>query len=601
MPVQVDDVTQASDRVAAPTETVTFNAGAKASSTGVNALDKSPILNLTGDKVGSYWGHTKNLIYEVADMSKVGTLTETATSAAVVITDADNNLELLFEIASGNRRYILKAIDSDGSVLYGWIGGVAASGNAYTIDIHNAVTSGAQSWVGTLADFDNTDIGKIEVYSYQSSFTWVTGTVLTTEVAAPSEEILDSPLKTKEYFDSLSAGEYGVNYRTGAIYFKKATTGTSDTCDYNTMASSSVTISESGGSATLVDDSAFTVASSAVTPVGYFADETAPDSVDEGDIGAARMTLDRKQLTASEQILGTATYTEATTYGSVLGVVRNDALAALADTDNEIAPLQVGATGALFVQGAYAEDAAHSSGDYGHQIFAVRNDAGTSLVDTDGDYAPLMVNASGMLNINFDQLRDTAPDVNLGAASAGTLRVALATDSAGMFAEDTAHTTADVGAQVLAVRNDTLASLCDTDGDYTPLQVGAAGALYVDLATKLDATNDSISTQPVEPSNINTSAAATSLVIKASAGTIYEIRGHNDNAAAQYIQVHDASSLPADTAVPEDSFIVAANSNFSISYPQGKSCATGIVVTNSSTLATKTIGGADCWFSAEYI
>jgi len=121
------------------------------------------------------------------------------------------------------------------------------------------------------------------------------------------------------------------------------------------------------------------------------------------------------------------------------------------------------------------------------------------------------------------------------------------------------------------------------------------------MGTQLDVTNDSVSTQPVEPSNINTSAAATSLVIKASAGTLYEVRGHNDAATSQYIQVHDAASLPADTAVPEDSFLVPADSNFSITFPQGKSCGTGIVVSNSSTLATKTIGSADCWFSAEFI
>jgi hypothetical protein len=46
----------------------------------------------------------------------------------------------------------------------------------------------------------------------------------------------------------------------------------------------------------VVDDAAFSVASTRVSPAGYFADETATDSVDEGDIGAARITLDRKQI-----------------------------------------------------------------------------------------------------------------------------------------------------------------------------------------------------------------------------------------------------------------------------------------------------------------
>lgn len=45
-----------------------------------------------------------------------------------------------------------------------------------------------------------------------------------------------------------------------------------------------------------VDDSAFVVGTDNVGASGYLADETAPDSVDEGDIGIARMTLDRKQL-----------------------------------------------------------------------------------------------------------------------------------------------------------------------------------------------------------------------------------------------------------------------------------------------------------------
>ena len=50
----------------------------------------------------------------------------------------------------------------------------------------------------------------------------------------------------------------------------------------------------------LADDAAFTPGTSLVAPAGFFADETAPDSVDEGDVGAARMTLDRKVRTISE-------------------------------------------------------------------------------------------------------------------------------------------------------------------------------------------------------------------------------------------------------------------------------------------------------------
>jgi hypothetical protein len=46
----------------------------------------------------------------------------------------------------------------------------------------------------------------------------------------------------------------------------------------------------------LVDDAAFTPATSSVMMAGFQADETATDSVDEGDAGAARMTLTRKMI-----------------------------------------------------------------------------------------------------------------------------------------------------------------------------------------------------------------------------------------------------------------------------------------------------------------
>ena len=45
-------------------------------------------------------------------------------------------------------------------------------------------------------------------------------------------------------------------------------------------------------------------------------------------------------------------------------------------------------------------------------------------------------------------------------------------------AEDAVHADGDVGVMSLAVRNDVLAPLAGTDGDYSPLQVDALGSLY---------------------------------------------------------------------------------------------------------------------------
>lgn len=46
-------------------------------------------------------------------------------------------------------------------------------------------------------------------------------------------------------------------------------------------------------------------------------------------------------------------------------------------------------------------------------------------------------------------------------------------------AEDAAHTDGDHGLMALVVRNDTLAALAGADGDYSPIQVDANGAVYV--------------------------------------------------------------------------------------------------------------------------
>lgn len=53
---------------------------------------------------------------------------------------------------------------------------------------------------------------------------------------------------------------------------------------------------QENGTQVQVDDAAFTPATSKIVMAGFEADESSTDSVDEGDGGAARMTLDRKQI-----------------------------------------------------------------------------------------------------------------------------------------------------------------------------------------------------------------------------------------------------------------------------------------------------------------
>ena len=98
-----------------------------------------------------------------------------------------------------------------------------------------------------------------------------------------------------------------------------------------------------------------------------------------------------------------------------------------------------------------------------------------------------------------------------------------------------------------------------------------------------------------------TTAYAASIVAKAAPGKLLDITGYNSKGTAQFIQVHDAASLPADTAVPKVVIYVPATSSFSLEFSKGRSFANGIVICNSSTGPTKTIGSADIWIDAQYI
>lgn len=101
--------------------------------------------------------------------------------------------------------------------------------------------------------------------------------------------------------------------------------------------------------------------------------------------------------------------------------------------------------------------------------------------------------------------------------------------------------------------------------------------------------------------NVTTTAYAASLVVSSTPkARLAGLSGYNSKTSTQFIQIHDAASLPANTAVPVVVFEAAASSKFAIDFgPNGRTFDTGIVVCNSSTGPTKTIGSADCWFDVQ--
>lgn len=138
--------------------------------------------------------------------------------------------------------------------------------------------------------------------------------------------------------------------------------------------------------------------------------------------------------------------------------------------------------------GTYLEDTAHVSGDRGGFMLAVRNDAETSLVSADGDYAPLQVSSTGRLKVDAD----------------------LSVTNSFEKAEDSAHASGDIGAYMLGVRQDTLASSTSADGDYGSIKTNDRGATWtVPVGTVAD---DAVDTEnPVKIGSRAVSGALTAV------------------------------------------------------------------------------------------
>ena len=148
-------------------------------------------------------------------------------------------------------------------------------------------------------------------------------------------------------------------------------------------------------------------------------------------------------------------------------------------------------------------------------------------------------------------------------------------------------------------------------------QAGIAGGTGVDGATvprvslatnvPLPTGTNSLGKVTITPSaqatKYTSAGYAASGVIKNSAGSLYGVIAYNSKTSDQFLQFHDASSLPADTAVPAIApILLPAQSHASIDLTGiGMPFTTGIVWCNSSTAPTKTIGSADVFLTALYL
>jgi hypothetical protein len=196
------------------------------------------------------------------------------------------------------------------------------------------------------------------------------------------------------------------------------------------------------------------------------------------------------------------------------------------------------------------EDAAAAADPNGPVLMGVRRDTlSTSEVSADGDNIALKATNKGKLHVAAElRLGDTLADGGLGAASAATQRVAIASDQLGtlgqttmsasvpmalasdqtwpvgttgfMKKEDVASADGDAGVAMLAVRKATPANSSGTDGDYEFPQI-SGGYLWVHdnkgLSNKVFRTTFATLTRPA---NTTAYTAADSISDNATAGSV---------------------------------------------------------------------------------
>lgn len=280
---------------------------------------------------------------------------------------------------------------------------------------------------------------------------------------------------------------------------------------------------------------------------------------DTGGILTAVQLLDDSAV-----VLGTATYTEATSTGLAIGAVRRDADTTLVNTTNEWGPLQMDANGRLKVEAFSGETLPVSLASV--PSHAVTN-AGTFAVQVDGAALTAL------------QLIDDTVFTDDAGFTAGTSKVS----AAGFFADETATDSVDEG-DVGAARMTLDRKL------ITTLQPHTAGGLTIFRSLDIDETEEEV---------------------KATAGVLYSVAAFNRTAAPLYLKFYNATAanVTVGSTTPVLTFVVPANADsdgagFVLEKTYGWTFGTAITVACTTGVAdadTGAPGANDCVIDLGYL
>lgn len=317
------------------------------------------------------------VIYNFADATKGGTLSTDTLTLEYDTTSMSDTDELMILVEDGSASVavsgtVTATVPSVDAV--GEITNPVAVTNAGLTELAAAINGSSQMDVNLAANGigiataakQDTIIGHLD--GVEASLTTIAGD--TTDIEAAVELLDDTvaTLGTDTYTETTSKG-----ITIGAVRRDADTTLVGTTNEFSPLqvdANGRLKVEAFSGETLPV--SVASIPSHAVTNAGTFATQ-----VDGAALTALQLIND------TVATLGTTTYTEASTKGNVMGAVRRDANTSLVDTTNEVAPLQVNATGELKVAQIQALPAGNNNiGDIDVNTLPVAFNTGTRSATT---------------------------------------------------------------------------------------------------------------------------------------------------------------------------------------------------------------------------
>ena len=275
----------------------------------------------------------------------------------------------------------------------------------------------------------------------------------------------------------------------GTVAFSNTTIAVTNTGTFATQVDgAALTALQILNDAVVADDAAFTPATTKVMMAGFTFDDVIPDSVNEGDAGAARMSANRSQYVNIRDNAGNERGLNVAADGSIAITVATVPSHAVTN----VGTFAVQESGAALTALQLIDNAISGAGFNITQFAGVNNATGSGLstgalrveLPTNGtgviatvgavtaitNALPAGTNAIGKLAANSG--------VDIGDVDVTSIIPGTAATNLGKAVDAVAGAT-DTGVATLAIRDDALTALTPIDGDYTNQRTNARGATWM--------------------------------------------------------------------------------------------------------------------------